>query len=240
MRFASSLVAVHCLVAVLTVSADDSVTEAEQVTCQVDVNGIAAALLSKGTVEWYFARSERLVRYRMAEFPVVGMAIDRDPAFLSFYDAQSSRVAAVITTSPIAARHSERVTISLGKPLLETRITRLGDSIQVHHLARIADHMFYAAIPRWDAKSNRLTSAESPNLEIVIEPELKPLFVGQMKSGCMGYGWVANPTILQHTGRMTRLRIRVTHDTGDLFGELHDTVEWRSDGGQADQSSRAK
>lgn len=87
--------------------------------------------------------------------------------------------------------------------------------------ALISQRMQYFLLPRWDAEKQEFLSPSAPFLRIYNADTTELLFESEMWGMCFGHGWATNRIDLPaDMANKTQLDIVVTHDTGDLFGQL--------------------
>jgi hypothetical protein len=188
---------------------------------RVRLEGDAVKLLSGHRVTFHSSRRE-VEPFTVAaeEFPLEVATKDFGAAFLDIQDQGGERVASIILTRPLMERFRDTF-IRLDKPTFQTRIHR---NWMIDHAAWIGDEVKYASLPRWNRRTNRLTEAAPPRLEIRLrgESEKPPLVTQTMDNGgvCRGCRWFAFVDLPEDVPKGTELSIRIMHDTGDLFGKL--------------------
>lgn len=189
----------------------------ELVDCRISLSGIVSHLLDEQTTVEMLVSHQRWSDYKrkVAEFPITVQAHPEDTALVNIREPGGYRVAAIFLGYPIGSE----VNLALSAPRLETRIRKRADNyLRVVHLAWIDAGICYSELPCWDSAADKLVAARSPTLELICQG--KRIYVETMEPNNCGFGWRTGTYLRDIPKEAESLIVKITHDTGDLFGVL--------------------
>jgi len=159
------------------------------------------------------------------QFPITVRPEDIASAFLDFENGKHKRVLSVAIRPKMDNRRE--INISLNRPKFKTYVGSLFSSdFAIRHSVVASERVHYSTLPKWDRASDTIVAADDPTVVIrKNDADGAVVFSGKMESGgiCAGFEWVVVPSIPNRIADGTPLWILITHDTGDLFGDLKDT-----------------
>lgn len=190
-------------------------------TRQVALSGTLAALIPEYRISLTSSLSPGRHEFvgKGREFPIRLPVAKFGAAFIEITDTDGHRLLSVLFDRPLFQGNRD-VTIRLDKPTLELSI-RGERTLQIDHWAWISEKVCYSDMPNWNEKEKRLVRAGKPVVEVARDKAPSQIMVRRtMRSGCMGYGWLAFLDLPADVKKGETLTVTVIHDTGDLWGRL--------------------
>jgi hypothetical protein len=170
------------------------------------------------------------------DFPAV-ISFEKDLGlFIAFKDSADKRIFC-LAVPPNTLRDQKDLTIALRKPDVSIQVYSPGRhseektkrSIRISCCAQLDNHVQYADLPYWDRQKKVFSAAKDPQLEVVaVDKPDRVLLEKTVECGdyCRGFCWETLWDLPPEVPNGRKLRITVTHDTGDLWGVISTTTEF--------------
>lgn len=164
------------------------------------------------------------------KFPVTVRSEDFTAVYLDFENEEQKRVLSVVVGPKANGPKIDKggaINVSLNRPKFKTFVGRLFLSdFAIRHTAFAGEGVQYATLPKWNAALDTIVAADDPTIVIrKQDADGTVLFSGKMEQGsiCTGFAWYVVPALPDSIADGTPLQIEITHETGDLFGDLKET-----------------